>query len=421
MDVTKEPASILIVDDDEIILIALAETISRQDYRIVKVNHAFKALEHVQREKFAVVISDQRMPDMKGLEFLAKVKNIQPNASRILITGVLTLKTIIDAVNKGEIFRFLAKPWIREELLATIDNAVQRFNLLEINAKLYTDTLKLNERIAQTNADLQHKIREISAQKKALDDLNRVFAKNFEHSLELCYRIINAYHPLLGQETRTIADLCNILIVNSDLAPDDEYVLKVSAWMQNLGLIGISRDLFTKARQHPDTLTTAEKEIIHNHPIYGQTLASFVDNLPSVGVTIRAHHERWDGKGYPDGLSGENIPHPARYLAIIVHFVECGLPREEAIERILQLSGTAFDPEAVQTFLKATQLIKLPPKVKEVLLADLKPGMVLAKGISSPTGILLIPDGIALNDEMLMRIKDRNIAGAINQRLLVFN
>jgi DNA-binding NtrC family response regulator len=86
----------------------------------------------VARANFAVIISDQRMPEMTGLDFLTECKKHRPHASRILITAVLSLPTIIDAINKGEIFRFIAKPWLREELTATIRNAYQRYELITI-------------------------------------------------------------------------------------------------------------------------------------------------------------------------------------------------------------------------------------------------------------------------------------------------
>ncbi len=417
----EQKPKIIIVDDEEIILLALEETIAKEGYEIISTTSPLRALEYLREQEFAVIISDQRMAEMTGLEFLRQAKVIQPDASRILITGVLTLKTIIEAVNKGEIFRFIAKPWIREELQVTIKNAVQRNQLLEINRKLQKDTLKLNERLSEANFDLQRKNKELAQQQDALDQANKTLTGNFEHSLELCYRIVSAYHPLLGKETKAIVDLCQKMIETGYFSKEEQYVLKTSAWLNNIGLIGISRELFLRSRKDPDTLSESEKGIINNHPIYGQTLASFVENLESVSATIRAHHERWDGQGFPDGLSRLAIPKTARFLAVNVFFAECGLTKENAIEQILSESGKAFDPEAVRLFLKATRLIDLPRKMKEVLFRELETGMTLAKGLFSPTGLLLIPEGHKLEDETLEKIKMHNIVDPINQRLLVYN
>ena len=110
--------------------------------------------------------------------------------------------------------------------------------------------------------------------------------------------------------------------------------------------------------------------MIHHHPAYGQTLASFVDRLTTVGATIRAHHERFDGKGYPDHLAGETIPWTARCLAVAVAFVETGLPKTHASEFLVQQSGFAFDPDAVRLFFKATQKQALPRQIRELSLGE---------------------------------------------------
>src|SRR5262249_39755770 len=117
---------ILLVDDEEIVLLALYETLRREQYDVVTASDPAQALEELKKSDFAVIVTDQRMPTMTGLELLAQARQIQPNATRILITAVLNLDTVIEAINQGEIYRFIVKPWLREELLVTIKNAVQR-------------------------------------------------------------------------------------------------------------------------------------------------------------------------------------------------------------------------------------------------------------------------------------------------------
>jgi response regulator RpfG family c-di-GMP phosphodiesterase len=412
--------SILVVDDDEIILVAISETLSSEGYRVTTCNNPADALDLVRQNTYAVIMSDQRMGEMTGLEFLGEVKKIQPNASRILLTGVLTLKTVIDAINKGEIFRFLAKPWIREELVATIQNAFSRYQLIAENEKLHRDTQALNSQLQQANAQLGEQLEKIKIQNSEIERSREALAKNFDHSLELCYRIINAFHPLLGKETKAVLDICQLMAESGALSPEEARTLRIAAWLQNIGLIGISRDVLLKSRKNPEQLTLSERNLIHNHPIYGQTLSSFFDSMEQVGTTIRAHHECWDGTGYPDNLARETIPWPARCLAVAVYYVECGLPREMAVEEILNLSGKAFDPEAVRLFLKVTRTAPLPKKMREVLFSDLKPGMVLAKGIYSPTGMLLIPSDEVLTERTLHKLTAHNMVDPTTQRILVY-
>lgn len=411
---------ILVVDDDEMILVAITETLAHEGFEIVTENNPLEALQRLREGTFAAILSDQRMAEMTGLAFLGEAKKIQPNASRILITGVLTLKTVIAAINQGEIYRFIAKPWIREELIATVQNAVQRFQLIELNLKLQDDTLRLNDQLASANHQLESRIQEIVLQKKELQEAHHSLARNFDRSLEMCLQLVTTFHPLLGRETRSIVEIAKLMIAHGTIAESDARVLQVAAWIQNLGLLGISRELLLKARKNPERLTSPEKELIHHHPIYSETVAHFFGQLKEVGPAVRAHHERWNGSGYPDGLAGESIPLPARYLAVAVHYVECGRPREQAIEEIIQGAGRAFDPEAVRLFSAVTRNHDLPRKVKEIVFSELALGMTLARGIHSPAGLLLIPEGHRLNETTLRKLREHNQADPTSDRVLVY-
>lgn len=144
-----EVRPILIVDDEEIVLVALRDTLLREGYTAVSSPHAVHALSVLKEQEFSVVITDQQMPMVSGLEFLAQVRQIQPDATRILITAVLNIGTLIDAINKAEIYRFVVKPWSREELLATVKSAVERYDLVSKNSRLLAQTLQENAQLRQ--------------------------------------------------------------------------------------------------------------------------------------------------------------------------------------------------------------------------------------------------------------------------------
>ena len=146
---------ILIVDDEEIVLVALRDTLLREGYTVVSSPHAVHALSVLEEQQFAVVISDQQMPMVSGLDFLAQVKQIQPEATRILITAVLNLGTVIDAVNKAEIFRFVVKPWAREELLGAVKAAYEKHVTISSNSRLLRETQEANQELTRQVADLK--------------------------------------------------------------------------------------------------------------------------------------------------------------------------------------------------------------------------------------------------------------------------
>lgn len=417
----KSVPPILVVEDDEQALQTLKEQLSWEGYVITPASSASEALEYLAKNTYSVIISDQAMTGMTGLDLLGKAKELRPNTVRVLATGVLSFDTLIGAINNGEIYRFLAKPWSRAELLSTVKGAVQRYQLTESHERLQTGTAELNCKLEAANAGLQSKIDELIARKEELNKANEAMKTNFERSLELCYRIINTFYPLLGKNTKTTVEICHKIAATRYFTEQERHVLVASAWLHDIGLIGCERELLHKLYTHPETLTQAERAIIRNHPLYGQTLASFVDQFTAVGETIRAHHERFDGRGYPDALAGEAIPWTARCLAVVVHFVECGLPKSQAVEAILSESGKAFDPEAVRLFFKVTQFAELPRKISEIMIDEMVPGMTLARDICSPSGLLLVPEGQELNAATITRIKNYNLQTSVTHRLLVYS
>ncbi len=417
----SSPATILIVDDEPVVLTALKFTLEREGFHIVACNSPLKALTILAERDFAVIISDQRMPEMLGLDFLVESRRLRPHASRILITAVLALPTIVDAINKGEIFRFVAKPWLREELVATVRNAVQRHDLVTHNVVLQAETQSLNTRLREANAALENKVQDLEQQRQRLDAANRGLAENYENSLELCRRILTTYDPILGGQAKALVEFANQMAATDSFTEAERHALRAAAWLCDLGLIGVPREMLRAFRSKTDQLTDRERMMMHSHPIYGQTLAALVDTRAEVGEVVRAHHERYDGRGYPDGLAGNSIPWPARCLAVAVGFVESGLTKAAAIDNLLAKSGSVYDPEAVRLFLKVSNLVQLPKQVREIMLHELEPGMVLANGIYSPHGLLLIGEGQSLSPGTISKIRSHNQVTPISQRLLVYS
>ncbi len=158
---TPAPPAVLVVDDDATALHLVAETLRADGYDVAEAGGGAAALEQVRARAFAVIVSDQKMPCLSGLEFFRQVRVLQPDASRVLLTGVVEMDTIIEAINQGEVYRFVVKPWLRDELLATVRDAAQRHDLIRQNAALQT-------RLEQTVAQLSERCRELEQRNRAL-------------------------------------------------------------------------------------------------------------------------------------------------------------------------------------------------------------------------------------------------------------
>lgn len=409
--VTQPRPAVLIVDDEEIVLAALRETLRRQ-YEVTAVSNPITALQLVQSQTFAAILTDQQMPQLTGLEFLAQAKLIQPDATRILITAVLSLNTVIDSINKGEIYRFIVKPWLREELLATVHNAVQRFDLIQRN-----QTLQQQMHVA--NADLAAQLKRVAEQNTRLEQLNDALKRNLRCSVNLCLRTLEAYWPVLGNQARRVQELCRAMANSLQLSEAEKGVLDIAALLHDIGLIEVRRELIRRWYTQPETLNSAEQKLIEHHPILSQEVIGFVEHLEEVGKIVRAHHERFDGFGYPDGLQGDAIPWLARLLAVAVAYAS--LPEAaSALDPIRAGSGTLFDPEAVRAFVRSLPHAALPRRQREVLLSELRPGMVLARGIYTSGGLLLVSEDQQLSEAYIEKLRRHDQQDPITQTLIVF-
>ncbi len=261
---------ILIVDDEEIVLVALRDTLLREGYQVVPSPHAIHALSVLKQQPFSVVITDQQMPMVSGLEFLAQVREIQPDATRILITAVLSLSTVIDAINKGEIYRFIVKPWLHEEFLATIKNSVQRYELICQNARLQAATQSMNEQLVELNRSLEQQVQLVARQNRQLAEANTALERNFVRSMELCVHTMQTFYPLLGSQARRVCQLCKAIALVLQLSAEEQHVLESSALLYDIGLVGVPRQIIRRWQEEPRSLDPAERALIEQHPILGQ-------------------------------------------------------------------------------------------------------------------------------------------------------
>jgi response regulator RpfG family c-di-GMP phosphodiesterase len=411
---------ILVVDDEQEQVSVLQETLKRAGYEAVGFVDSALALEEIKKRKFSVIISDQRMPKLSGLELLGHARQIQPDATRILITAVLELDTVIEAINNGELFRFVVKPWLREEFLVAVKNGVQRHELICQNAQLQNATQSMNEQLVDLNRSLEQQVRLVAQQNQQLGEMNATLEHNLVHSMELCVHTMQTFYPSLGNQARRVFQLCKSMSQLLQLRPEDARALESSALLYDIGLVGVPRQIIRRWEEDPDSLSPAEKSLVEQHPILGQELTASGNKLDTVGEIIRAHHECFDGSGYPDQLGTENIPWLARLLAVAVAYASYGLTDADAIEKIKEGSGSAFDPEAVAIFLRAHTVAVIPRRERQVALTDLRPGMVLARGIHTYNGLLLVSEGQQLNATFIEKVLNHNRIQPITEALMVY-
>lgn len=150
---------IVILDDDAIILRTLQETLKLEGYTCFGSTHVKEALDFIKQQTCAVVLSDQRMAEMTGTEFLKQVRDIQETCSRLLITGVLVSDMFLEAINTAEVFRCLAKPWVREQLLKIVGDAYAFFEKKLAYEEARQALLATNQALLEENIQLRSKLK----------------------------------------------------------------------------------------------------------------------------------------------------------------------------------------------------------------------------------------------------------------------
>ena len=169
---TGEQIKILLVDDEENVLKSLKRLFFDEDYRIITATSGEEGLKILEEEHAQIVISDYRMPSMSGVDFLKEVYNRWPETVRIVISGYADTASIISAINEGQIYKFIPKPWNDEELKVTIANTIERYVLCKTNIELTLELREKNEELTSLNTELKRLLEKESAdldfQSKAL-------------------------------------------------------------------------------------------------------------------------------------------------------------------------------------------------------------------------------------------------------------
>jgi DNA-binding NtrC family response regulator len=146
-------SKILIVDDEENILSALKRLFRNEDYEILTAQSGEEALSTLEQQPVDLIVSDLKMPNMNGIEFLAKAKEISPGPLRIMLTGHADLKSVIEAIDRGEVYRFLLKPWNNDELKMTIRQALDFYYVQKDNQALVKTVKKQNQMLKDLEAE----------------------------------------------------------------------------------------------------------------------------------------------------------------------------------------------------------------------------------------------------------------------------
>ena len=308
-----ETVTILFVDDEQNILKAMTRLFMEDDMKILTATGGDEALDILKKNDIAAIISDNLMPGMNGIEFLLKAKTLSPDSVRIMLTGCNDIKSAINAINRGEVYKFITKPWDNDELRNVVFEAVNRHKVVQ---------------------SIQH------ADEYMLCSLAQTIELKDAYTKGHCDRV--------EEYALAIADVLGI----EDTLKED---IRKGSWLHDCGKIGVPEAILN----YDGRLSVEQMDIVKKHPCWGADVARSAHLSESVVNIILYHHEHYDGTGYPLGLKGENIPLEARIVNVADIFdaltserpYRSKMSREKAIAILIENRGTYSDPRITDIFI----------------------------------------------------------------------
>ncbi len=330
----KEQMRILFVDDDDLILRAFARDMNDTDIELTLARSGREGLKALPQKKFNIVIADFQMPGMDGISFLEEVANLSPDSVRILISGRADFNMAIDVINRVGLFNFIPKPWEPYALRDIIRRAMEHHAITLENRRLSSLLGDKCDELSHLARQLEHDVQ-----------------KRTSHLLFGLVSALDLRDTDTQWHSRRVSAYAKRLAEALGLEGKKLLAVERGALLHDVGKIGISDTILLK----PGKLTEEEWVLMRKHPEYGYHILKAIEFLGDARLLVWEHHERWDGRGYPKGLKGEEIYIGARIFAVIDTYDSMtsdrpyrkAMPHEAACREITERSGSQFDPEVV--------------------------------------------------------------------------
>jgi len=447
--VDKNKYIILIVDDESSIVNSLTRLLRREGFDSISAANGPEGLEFLEKSEkpVALIISDQRMPDMTGDQFLEKAKVLAPKAMRFLLTGYADMDALIAALNRGQVHRYISKPWNDEDLVMQVGQAVEHFKMVQENEALAELTRRQNEELTHLNRQLEKKVTERSRiLLKTHEDLKTTLMDGFR----LIISVVEMLNPALGEYLIHVGELCRKVAREMGLEKESVYQIELAGMFHDIGLIGMPESMLIKDKRDMDA---DEYQLYIQHPLIIAVCFESVPQLAEIGEIIMSHHENYDGSGYPHGLAQNAIPIGGRILAAVSDYcriidtwpTDLAEIRQKVIKRygneladelketdseaLLQEVATAVLAQGVGSHYDSAVIEALERALTNLQSAAIKPtlldinalpeGMILAESVLLKDGKSIMSKGIRLSARLIESLHKLREHNRINSKVLV--
>lgn len=409
--------SVLCVDDEPQVLKALRRVFTGSKYRFFPASCARDGIFLLEQESIDVVISDMRMPEIDGAEFLADVADRFPECGRMLLTGYSDLESTIKAVNAGKIDHYLQKPWNNEELLLCVRQTAARKSLEQANSRLVVEVERQNKQLTRLNSKLELKVQQRTAQiRQALSKLNVAHNQaqdNLDATTRAIYNVISLAPDIGREQAIAVGDLCEALARHFNLNESKQRELRLAGLLHELGLLAVGTEMLSVPYY---ALNAEGMKEYQERSIEGCTALAPAVGLKRVSLIIRHQYEQVDGQGMPDQLATDDIPVGSRILTVARDYVRAingrlrkgRLNESGAIAFLSERGSEVYDSRILKALPAVTKSLNhAVPTTNETVVPHelLRPGDKLSRDLFTQDHILLLPAEYRLTEESIRRIQ----------------
>jgi putative nucleotidyltransferase with HDIG domain len=331
----------------------LVELLSGPDLRVDTARSATEARHKISTGSYSILIAGHKPPILDGLRLLEDSHEQLPDAFRILMASYASDAVELDhrPDHKSPIVRFVGKPGERSRMVALVSEGLKLLRLVDqqrdLVRKLSGEQTKLQRREKLLDTVVRERTKELEESYHKLKAANRQALFGLAEAIE-------AKDPYTKGHCGRVAAYSLVLAQESGYPADGLETLEFGAFLHDIGKIGIRDAVLLK----PGPLDEEEWMHMRTHPDKGAEIANQIEMLRPIMPAVRNHHERWDGKGYPDGMKADDIPLPARIVAIADAYdamatdrpYKRGLPIEDCEALLRKNANIMYDPELVEIF-----------------------------------------------------------------------
>jgi len=412
----QEKSRILFVDDELAILKSMRRLSRANGWDVTLANSGQEALEILEKQEFDVIVSDMRMPHMSGAELLEQTHALYPNMVRIILSGYSDKLAIQHAINEAHIFKFLTKPWIDDELVAVVGEAIQ-FREDELRqAELAVKTEERSKTLGKVAILLDKKAKErdieVEQAMSIIKTMNSQAQSRLLESLNVLNQIVEWREGRDAGHSRFVALYSEKIGRALGMSDGEIEDLLIAATLHRIGMVCLP-DTLSK-RPYYD-LSNDERKIYESYPSWGAKALKQAASLKNVAHIIRHHREYVNGKGIPDQLTDQDIPLASKIICLVGDYFDAFNGRleknitgtKQATEYIQSWMGKRYDTNIAKLFFSALEHIEDNCwQVKTVRSPDLAAGMIIDADVVAKTGVLLLKKGAKLCDDSIKHIQE---------------